>query len=386
MKNILKNHKFKLNTKIVLFLLCFISFFNILSILSTDFAQWYRTYIFANVSIIFARISGLVPFSVGEIMIVLGIIFVILLVVVLLLGFIKNKTLKKIRRIYLRVTVYILLFVYATETFNCFILYHTKTLDEVIINNAGTNAGSSLTDDEWLMLSYNEVVKNLNELSLSLPRDKNGDLIGEFTYEECKTALLNISDTFDNLSGYYPDPKKIHFSNIMSQQYLMGIYFPFSMEANYNQLMYCANNPSTICHELTHLKGYIREDEANFLAFVACINSDNDFIRYSGYLQVYWYLSEDTFFLPAEYQEQLLNVNEYVIYDDTFLKYEVFEEVEEDAIISTETLSEATDVFIDTNLKMNGIESGQNNYSEVVKLIILYYQLYLSYNYPIAKT
>ena len=44
---------------------------------------------------------------------------------------------------------------------------------------------------------------------------------------------------------------------------LMGIYFPFSMEANYNQDMYKAKLPDTICHELAHTKGYIQEDEAN---------------------------------------------------------------------------------------------------------------------------
>ena len=70
----------------------------------------------------------------------------------------------------------------------------------------------------------------------------------------------------------------------MSQMDLMGIYFPFSMEANYNQDMYKAKLPDTICHELAHTKGYIQEDEANFIAFMACDRSDNADYRYSGYL------------------------------------------------------------------------------------------------------
>ena len=370
----LKKHKFKTNTKVVFLIFCLTTIFNVLAILSTRFADVYRKYVFYNISSVFARISGLFPFSIGEIMIVLAIILAIFLVVIVILGFFKCKILKKIRKIYLRITVYILLFVYIAETFNCFILYHTKTIESVISKEYANEINTAIDDNERLLFTYNEVVRNLNELSEKLQRDENGDLIGDFTYEECKTALRNISNDFECLSGYYPNPKKIHFSNIMSQQYLAGIYFPFSMEANFNGLMYCANNPSTICHELSHLKGYIREDEANFIAFMACINSDNDFIKYSGYLQVLWYLENDLYkYLPDEYWERVIYPNDYVIYDDIFLKAEVFEEVEEDAIISTETLSEATDVFIDTNLKMNGVESGFGNYSEVVKLIVLYY-------------
>ena len=381
----LKDYKFKANTKVVRFLICLTTIFNILAIISSNFAEFYRKYIFLNISIIFARISGLFPFSIGEIMIVLAIILAILLVFVVVLGFFKCKVLKKIRKIYLRITVYILLFVYMSETFNCFIMYHTKTIESEMLKEYKDDSDTIIDDNEKLLLTYNEVVRNLNELSVKLKRDENGDLISDFTYEECKKALRNISDEYECLSGYYPNPKKIHFSNIMSQQYLAGIYFPFSMEANYNALMYCANNPSTICHELSHLKGYIREDEANFIAFVACINSDNDFIRYSGYLQVLWYLEDDLYkYLPDEYWERVIYPNDYVMEDDIFLKQEVMEEVEEEAIISTETLSEATDVFIDTNLKMNGIESGYDNYSEVVKLIVLYYDC-MNYNKRIEK-
>ena len=44
------------------------------------------------------------------------------------------------------------------------------------------------------------------------------------------------------------------------------------------------NIPHTICHELSHLKGFMREDEANFIGYLACIGSDSPDFRYSGYL------------------------------------------------------------------------------------------------------
>ena len=64
--------------------------------------------------------------------------------------------------------------------------------------------------------------------------------------------------------------------------------------------MYITNMPFTICHELAHLKGYIYEDEANFIAFMACINSDNLFFQYSGYLNVLNYVSKDFRKMPVK--------------------------------------------------------------------------------------
>lgn len=74
---------------------------------------------------------------------------------------------------------------------------------------------------------------------------------------------------------------------------MMGYYFPFSMEANYNGTMYIVNKPSVICHEFAHLKGFMQEDEANLIGYLACINSDDAFFRYSGYMGVLNYVEKE---------------------------------------------------------------------------------------------
>ena len=372
MKNKIIKHKFETNTKVVIVLIILISLFNILSIISTGFAQWYRKYIFSDISVLFAKIAGIVSISIGEVMICLGILLLALCIIIGFLGFLKIEILKKIRRIYFRCIVYVCIFVYAAETFNCFMLYHTKTLEEQLYSNV--DMSSSETDIERLLAVYNEVTTNMNELSLKVRRDESEDLICDYSYEECKEALRNVSDIFELLKGYYPNPKKIYYSDIMSQQYLAGIYFPFSMEANYNKLMYCSNYPSTICHELSHLKGYIREDEANFISYIACIHSDNEFIQYSGYLSVYYYLLNDLIeYGNEDIYSRMERPNEYASKDNIFVKEEVFEKIEKNSIVSTNVLSEATDKFIDSNLKLNGVKSGMDNYNEVVRLLILYY-------------
>lgn len=369
-------HKYRRNTKIVLGLFVFISMWNVLAIRSSDFANWYRRSVFRRLSNILSRITGSVKVSVGEVMICLFIFLLFGLIIITMVGFLKNEKLKKIRRIYYRSMVYVLLFIYWTETFHCFIMYRTDTIEKdnyleiskIVENRSDEENMNHLVD------ICNIIIDELNTLSLKLPRDEKGDLIAEYSVDECVYALKNISNTFMLLDGYYPNPKKIYYSDIMSQQYLAGIYFPFSMEANYNKLMYPANMPAVICHELSHLKGYIREDEANFLAFVACIHSDNDFIRYSGYLSVCNYIMSDILqFGGDEAYDKVKGVNEWVVYDSIFLKEEDFREIEDNAIISTDTLSEVTDEFLDNNLKLNGVSAGIDSYNDVVKLVMYYY-------------
>lgn len=366
------NHEFKKNTIICIGIIIFISVLNFMSVYIKGFADNYRKYVFVHISSIFSRITNIFRYSVGEVMITMGVCIVLMGLIIFIAGFMKYKWLKSLRRIYFKIVVYILIFVYATETLNCFVLYHTTTIENTLYKDI--DLSSDISDGERLINVYNTVVDNINKLSTKMKRDSDGDLIKNYSYNECKAALRNISDRFTCLSGYYPSPKEIYYSDIMTQQYLAGIYFPFSMEANYNKLMYISNMPSTICHELSHLKGYIRENEANYLSFVACIESDNEFLQYSGYLSVFYYLLDDIETYATEEEKTNMHKIDKRAYDDTiFVKEEVFNEIEEKSFVSTDTLSDATDKFIDSNLKINGVTSGMDNYNEVVRLLIFYY-------------
>lgn len=366
------NHKFKKNTIICIGIIIFISVLNFMSVYIKGFADIYRKYVFVHISSIFSWLTNIYRYSVGEVMITMIVFIVLMGLIIFIAGFMKYKWLKSLRRIYFKIVLYILIFIYATETLNCFILYHTTTIENTLYKDI--DLSSDISDGERLIYVYNTVVDNINKLSSKMKRDSDGDLIKNYSYNECKAALRNISDRFTCLSGYYPSPKEIYYSDIMTQQYLAGIYFPFSMEANYNKLMYISNMPSTICHELSHLKGYIRENEANYLSFVACIESDNEFLQYSGYLSVFYYLLDDIETYATEEEKTNMHKIDKRAYDDTiFVKEEVFNEIEEKSFVSTDTLSDATDKFIDSNLKINGVSSGMDNYNEVVRLLIFYY-------------
>lgn len=83
--------------------------------------------------------------------------------------------------------------------------------------------------------------------------------------------------------GSYAQPKPVYLSSVMTRLGLSGIYFPFTAEPNYNAEEPDFQLPFTMAHEMAHQRGIARESEANFVAFLVCINSSDPFIRYSGY-------------------------------------------------------------------------------------------------------
>lgn len=161
-------------------------------------------------------------------------------------------------------------------TLNCFILYQGSTFAEKYFKE------SSYDDSlQQLLRVRNFVVEQCNELSTKIERNPDGSVlytgstlqngrIGKMD-EKAVETMQQLGESYGQLSGYYPKPKPLLSSDFMCQQYMAGYYFPFSMEANYNNVMYIMNFPSTMCHELAHLKGFILEDEANFISYLACV-------------------------------------------------------------------------------------------------------------------
>ena len=293
-----------------------------------------------------------------------------------------------------RFLAWTLLAVCLVMTLNCFILYHASTFSE---HYFGEDDGEyELTE---LIAVYNIVAGKCNQLAKVMERDEAGRVIytgpgGELQGAEYRVQLNALADqarelmrrlgkTYPQLDGYYPRPKALLASDFMCQQYMKGYYFPFSMEANYNDVMQILNIPETMCHELAHLRGYIFEDEANFIAYLACTQSDDVFFQYSGYLGVLVYLNND---LYKAWEESRVSyeaaaavippvaVDSRVWADDVFVTQDEWDRINGKALIDTEIVDEISDAFIDTNLKVNGVTDGAVSYSRVVRLLLQYYR------------
>ena len=359
-------NKFSLRRLLICVLLIGSAIFNVAAWMSRSFSDYYTDNIFPVITSIYGRFTGLFRVSVGERLLVLLPILLILLVISF---FIKRDFAKAYRR----VLALVLSVVVAVMSLNCFVLYHCTPLTVAGLDGESRQTQYYL-DDLATLRDY--IVNKCNEMAELMPRDADGNVIYDGDMNEAaRAAMAGIAGEYKRLDGYYVRPKALTFSGFMSQQYMMGYYFPFSMEANYNDMMYIMNKPFTMCHELAHTHGYIYEDEANFLGFLSCIKSDDPVFVYSGYLGVLNYVNND-FYKAVDEDEYKshVKISDKVRYDDQFLTEQAWELVEKRAILETKTVKKAADTFIDTNLKVNGVSAGKVSYTHVVALLLDYYR------------
>lgn len=383
-----KNKKLKKAIWVYIIIAILTLLLNVIAWNSTGFSDAYIKYIFPIWVNTYGRLTGIFPFSVGEILLVLGVCsivtFLILFISILFLAiggflrkekFLADKTKSSFWRFskgYFCWFAWVVLIVCVIMTLNCSILYHTSTFAE---HYYGEEEGNYTFED--LVKVRNLVVEKCNALSQEMERDAEGNILyaGDMKETAIRT-MQKLGQTYDQLDGYYPRPKPLAASDFFSQQYICGYYFPFSMEANYNDVMYIMNKPASMCHELAHLRGYILEDEANFISYLACIQSEDKFFEYSGYLSVLNYLDNDFYDSVGGNWETYTaqpRILPQVHEDNIFLKQEDWDRVNEEALIDTETVDAVSDSFTDTTLKINGVEDGIISYNRVVELLLWYY-------------
>lgn len=390
-----KIKNWKTQTKIYFIIVGMVVLLNIIAWSSEAFCDWYIRYVFPVWVNTYGRLTGLFPFSVGEWLIVAG-VFLVIAAVILMIASAFRWIIRRCRARHVdkqdkssrapHVTrpsvtrgrgrfdklccgfytffAWVLLAVLVLMTLNCTILYHATPFSEKYFaiekatddvnentdtgNTAETKKGTYTLQD--LTALRNMLVEKCNELSGQMQRTEEGEIIYEGNMR--KKAISDVQalgETYDALQGFYPMPKPLYFSDFVSQQYMLGYYFPFSMEANYNKVAYVTNLPVTMCHELAHLKGYIQEDEANFIGFLACISSDDLLFQYSGYLSVLNYVNNDFYEAVGEDYERYM------------AEVQIDRQVYEDA------------VFVETSLKLNGVDDGMVAYSRVVDLLLQWY-------------
>ncbi len=97
----------------------------------------------------------------------------------------------------------------------------------------------------------------------------------------------HLQETYPFLWGVVNRGKPVMLSHWWSYTGITGMYFPYFAEANVNIDVPHSSIPATAAHELAHTRGFAREDECNFLAYLACSYSPYAEDRYSGYLSAY---------------------------------------------------------------------------------------------------
>lgn len=230
-----------------------------------------------------SRITGILPFSVGEFLSY----FIILFFIVLLLRTIITAVKKRKGRIYILLDFILNTLVFVSIAYFTFIIIWGLNYHRLPFSNiSGLHTKPTSVDE--LVLLCDDLIGRGNELRSEVQENSSGVMTLSYNnkaaFNKASLGYEKASNIYPELGGKYGQPKGVTLSKGMSISGISGMYFPFTSEANVNIEIPDSMIPCTVSHEMAHQRGFAREDEANFIAYVTCSLHPDVQFQYSGTL------------------------------------------------------------------------------------------------------
>lgn len=179
-------------------------------------------------------------------------------------------------------------------------------------------------------------------------------------------AELGLDDGFAAARG---PAKPVAMSAVMPYLNIGGFYFPWTGEANYNRHAPSCTLPHTMAHEKAHQRCIASEDEANFFGALACMRSDDAYVRYSGWLFAQRQLLNELYSLDAELARELIKRRHAGVQRDIDDVRAYWQRHSEGA---AGTVGQVSTAVNDTYLKVNQVEGGVRSYQLSAQLLVAY--------------
>jgi hypothetical protein len=218
-----------------------------------------------------------------------------------------------------------------------------------------------------------DTAEKASTLRVTLHEDENGVFLPE---ESTRSIFDNLPQAYQALSARFPlfygdvtRVKSVLWSNGLSAQGISGIYIGLTAEPNVNVLQPPLLVYQAAAHEMAHQMGIASENEAEFTAYLACEQSSDPNVRYSGLIFAL-IISGNALYKadPERYLEATKtygnaiwrDLSDYDAYWDSF----------------DEEVQQSADKRNDAYLKHNSQQSGILSYGESVDLLLAYYARY----------
>ncbi|MBQ8321767.1 MAG: DUF3810 domain-containing protein [Clostridia bacterium] len=251
------------------------------SVCAADFLNSTVSYGYRRVM---AAFGELFPFSLFELLLALLPIIIIVVVILAVRAFKRGGGLRFVINF-----VSVLLLLYSGNVIALGIGYNTTTVDKRIGFEICEVNKDNLAE---VMTALRDEV---NALCPLIEYDENGISKPDYTLRESGEIICDaykeISEKYGFLGDFSSTPKGVGLLNIMSYLSLGGIYTYYTGEANVNIDYPMYDVVFTAGHELSHQRGVMRENEANFMAYFVLSSSPDTYLCYSAALNMYSYIS-----------------------------------------------------------------------------------------------
>lgn len=354
----------KKNLKVEISIIVFALFTMILNLILKHYPKFvdrvYSTSLNRVTRQLLSIITGVLPFSLAEILVPLLVLILIGLFITLVMKIKSGEFLKHFLILSSYASLLYILFMFLWG-FN----YNRLPLNQIMGLEIKKASKSELSE------ICNNLIKKANNLRTVVQENSEGviEISGGYKdiFNRAQKGYDKASEVYKELEGKYGPPKAILLSEAMSYTGITGIYMPYTGEANVNVNEPDMMLPATVLHEMAHQRGFAREDEANYIAYLSCsMHPDVDF-QYSGVMLA---LTHSMNALSGkdmdEYIKLTKNYSEGVRRDLRY--YSSFWKQYEGKV------EEASNKINDNYLKSNGQGDGVESYGRMVDLLIAEYR------------
>ena len=328
-----------------------------------EWVEKYYTYgVYPVITKVQRTLFGWLPFSIGD----LFYAFLVLVILFRTTKFFKLFFRKQLNRAYfvsaLQQAIFFFLFVYVFFNLLWGLNYNRIGVARQLSLNV---KAYSLEDLDTLTVSLHSKLNRLAEQVTDAQRDsfnRKKDL-----FRETAKAYHHAAKRYPFLSYAPASIKPSLFSYAGNYLGFQGYYNPFSGEAQVNTTIPRFLEPFVSAHEVAHQLGYAKENEANFVAFLACRDFESPVFQYSLYFDLYNYASgelyrRDTSLSNMYYEKLHPQVKRDI--DDLRLFYSSYKNPIEPVI------TWGYGHF----LKANNQPAGKRTYNEVVAWLVAWYK------------
>lgn len=326
--------------------------------------EWYATHLYPYISAFLGSLSAVFPFSFVE----LAIYALLLWAVGSLLVYALLCCIRRLPWVRLASLV-ITLAITAGVLFNVFYVVWGFNYARPTLYNLLNLPMQARTVEELQALC-----QSLCQEAVSLRSQVAEDEEGVYTLPQgWGASFANIPAAYEALGEKIPlfdqparPAKGVLASEAMSYAGIAGIYIPFTAEANVNIHQPTLLLLSSAAHETAHYLGVAKEDEANFVSYLACAESADPSVAYSGVMLALIHCANTLYDVdPAAFMAVRQHYSDGMVRD--ILAYNVYWDRYEGAV--EETVNEINDTY----LKHNRQESGVKSYGLMVDLLLAWY-------------
>jgi len=216
---------------------------------------------------------------------------------------------------------------------------------------------------QFYALITREIIQTRNNLHIE-------SIVASANIDDLQTQLLSAQLPYLSEFGYPTKiPARVRYlpEGALLRISTAGFYFPFAGEGYIDRGLHPLVIPHVLAHELAHNFGVTDEGEANFIALRSCLSVENPYIRYSGLLDLWRYISGSLKFACPNYFQKAYRAIPGKIKAD-------LEAIRKQHNSYPDILPSVRDFIYDHYLKAQGVEAGLTSYAEVILLEMAYRQ------------